>query len=345
ETRRDELNKEKISCWLEGVDDIWKKEGVWGLNNNGFPIILNNDYFTVKDGHKVNFFEDYLSPFIFNYTKIIRETIPNTIIFFASHPIRILRGEKLALSVPKNTVNASHWYDPTVGTKRPMIKASYDLAVDKIIVGKNNVQDMFIRQLNHIKEISKSIHNGIPTLIGEFGIPFDMNKKASYEKFKTEPKLAWKSHNKLLNMIFNALDANLLNSTQWNYTADNNNKWGDYWNLEDFSLFSRDQQLNSNEINSGGRAIEGFCRPHFILCSGVPLKMDFNYKEKTFNFEFNADSSIEAPTIIYVPHIQYPNGYNIKVSEGDIDKNANEQLIFIRTNKDGVHTINITKIS
>jgi hypothetical protein len=342
ETRKDEMNKEKISCWLEGADDIWKKAGVWGLDNNGLPIILNNDYFTAKDGHKVNFFEDHLSPFIFDYTKTIREIISNTIIFFASHPIRILRGENLTLSVPTNTVNASHWYDPSVGTKRPMIKASYDLAADKIVVGKKNVQEMFLRQLAHIKKISKSIHNGIPTLIGEFGIPFDLNKKEAYQKFKSEPELAWKNHIKLLNMIYNALDANILNSTQWNYTADNNNKWGDFWNIEDFSIFSKDQQLNPNEINSGGRAIEGFCRPHFVHCSGVPLKMDFNYKEKTFELLFDADSSLEAPTILYVPHIQYPNGYEIKVSEGDIDKKEAEQLVLIRTKKDGIHTINIT---
>ncbi|MFW9971027.1 MAG: cellulase family glycosylhydrolase, partial [Candidatus Odinarchaeota archaeon] len=264
QTRKDELNKQRVSCWLEDADDIWRKEGVWGLNEQGNPIIINNDYFTKKQDHSVNFFEDYLSPFIFEYAQIIRNIIPNIIIFFGSHPIRILRGEKLYLSVPNNVVNATHWYDPSLGTKRPMIKASYDMAADKIIIGKKSVQQMFIQQLNHIKSISKSIHNGVPTLIGEFGIPYDMNKKEAFQNFIKEPKIAWNNHIKLLNMIYNALDINLLNSTQWNYTADNDNQWGDQWNLEDLSIFSRDQQLNPDDINSGGRAIEGFCRPHFV---------------------------------------------------------------------------------
>jgi hypothetical protein len=265
------------------------------------------------------------------------------IIFFGSHPIRILRGERLTLSVPQNVVNATHWYDPSLGTKRPMIKGSYDLAADKIVIGKKNIQEMFLRQLNHIKKISTTIHDGIPTLIGEFGIPYDMNKKEAYRKFKTEPDLAWKDHIKLLDMIYNALDTNLLNSTQWNYTADNNNQWGDQWNLEDLSIFSGDQQLNPNDINSGGRAIEGFCRPRFIHCSGIPLKMEFNYKEKTFYFEFEGDPTISAPTIIFVPIIQFPRGYEVKISEGELKKDEDKQLIFIKIKNDGIHIVKISR--
>jgi len=171
-----------------------------------------------------------------------------------------------------------------------------------------------------------------------------MNKKEAYQKFKMDPDLAWKKYIKLLNMIYNALDANLLNSTQWNYTANNNNKWGDLWNLEDMSIFSNDQQLDPHDINSGGRAIEGFCRPHFIYCAGIPLEMNFNYKEKSFNFKFDCDSSIRAPTIIYVPKIQYPNGFKISVSEGQHEKKEDKQLIFIKSKIDGIHSVTVTGI-
>ncbi|MFX1313029.1 MAG: cellulase family glycosylhydrolase [Promethearchaeota archaeon] len=343
ETRKDELNKEKISCWLQGADDIWKKEGVWELNENGLPTILNNDFFIMKKDHKVNFFQDYLSPFIFEYTSNIRKIIPNAIIFFESHPIRMLKGEKVIFSVPERSVNANHWYDPSLATKRPMIKASYDIATDKVVIGKKNIQKMFIRQLHNIKKISKSIQNGIPTLIGEFGIPYDMNKKEAYQRFKEDPKVAWKKHIKLLDMIYNALDANLLNSTQWNYTADNNNEWGDLWNLEDLSIFSKDQQLDRHDINSGGRAIEGFCRPHFIYCAGIPLEMSFKNKDKSFNFKYDCDSSINAPTIIYIPKIQYPNGFDISISKGEYEKREDKQLIFIKSKIEGINSVTIMK--
>ncbi len=344
ETRRDEINKGNVLCWLEGADDIWKKEGIWGLDKNGEPVILNNDHFIVKNGKKLDFYRDYLSPFINTYSESIRELIPDTIIFFESHPIRILKGEKLTFNVPESVIHAGHWYDGvTLGTKRSMIKANYDILTNKIVMGKKNVQAMFINQLSNIKSIGESIHGGIPTLIGEFGLPYDLNKKEAFQTFKTNPDDAWEKHIKLLTMYYNALDANLLNATQWNYTADNNNEGGDLWNLEDLSIFSRDQQLEPHDINSGGRAIEGFCRPRFIYCAGTPVKMEFNFKEKSFNFEFDADSSIKAPTIIYVPKIQYPYGYEIKVSEGKIIKREGEQLRYIKVEKDGIHTVNIIK--
>lgn len=343
ETRRDEINKGNVSCWLEGAVDIWKKEGVWGLDKNGDPIILNNDHFIMKNGEKVDFYRDYLSPFINSYSESIREIIPDSIIFFESHPIRILKGGKLTLNIPENVVHAGHWYDGiTLVSKRPMIKANYDILTNKVVIGKKNVQKMFINQLNNIKSIAKSIHGGIPTLIGEFGVPYDLNKKEAFQTFKTNPDAAWKKHIKLLNMYYNALDANLLHATQWNYTADNDNEWGDQWNLEDLSIFSRDQQLDTNDINSGGRAIKGFCRPHFIHCAGIPIKMEFAFKEKIFKFEFDADTSIKAPTIIYVPKIQYANGYEITVSEGKIIEKEEEQLIHIEIQKKGIHIVKIT---
>ena len=345
ETRRDELNRDKISCWLEGIEDIWKKEGVWGLDDNNNPIVLNNDYFVIKNEKKVDFCRDYLSPFIKRYTEAIRSVITNAIIFFGGSSESMMKGEPLYLDLPNNIVNAAHWYDvATIGTKRAMIKANFNIITGKPVIGKKNVQKMFSSQLGNIKSFSKSIHGGIPSLIGEFGLTYDLNKKEAYEIFKIEPRQAWKTHVKALNMYYNSLDANLLSSTQWNYTADNNNMWGDLWNLEDLSIFSRDQQIDPSDINSGGRAIEGFCRPHFIRCAGIPLKMEFNIKDGIFNFEFDGKTSIQAPTIIYIPKIHYPNGYEINVSEGEIKKEEDLQLVLVKIKEDGVHTINITKI-
>ncbi|MFW9785243.1 MAG: cellulase family glycosylhydrolase [Candidatus Heimdallarchaeota archaeon] len=346
ETRKDDLNEGKVSCWLEGAEDIWRKEGVWGLDESKNPIILNNEYFVVKEGKIVDFNQDYLSPFILKYTKTIREVIPNSIIFFESQAIRILRGERLTFNVPENVVHAGHWYDgATLGTKRPMIKASYDISEDKIVMGKKNIQEMFNRQLNNIKSIAQSIHGGIPTLIGEFGLPYDLNNKEAYQKFKSEPNIAWEKHIKLLTMYYNALDANLLHSTQWNYTADNTNEWGDQWNLEDLSIFSKSQVVNPKDINSGGRAIKGFCRPHFIRCAGIPLKTEFNIKTGSFYLEFDGETSIKESTLIYVPKVHYPNGFEVKVSEGKILKEENKQVIKIKIQENGVHIVNISRIN
>ncbi|GAH68636.1 unnamed protein product, partial [marine sediment metagenome] len=256
-----------ISAWFDGVEPIWKREGVWDLDDNGEPGILKNDYFMSKNGKKINFSEVYLSPYIFKFTEAIRSVMPESIMFIEGSFEKLLRGEDIPFKIPKNSVNASHWYDvATIGTKRPMLKANYDPIAEKPIVGKKNVQSMFIRHLGMIKELSITKWSRVPTIIGEFGLAFDINNKSAYKNFKTEPDTAWETHINALTMYYNALDKNLLNSTQWNYTPDNTNEWGDQWNIEDLSIFSKDQQLNPSDINSGGRAIKGFCRPHFIRC-------------------------------------------------------------------------------
>jgi len=344
ETRKDELNQGKISCWLDGFEDIWRKEGVWGLDEVGNPKILNNEYFIYNNEKKIDFYRDYYSSFLKSYTEAIRIEFPKAIIFLTGPMESVMKGERLEIEIPSNSVHAAHWYDvATTGTKKAMLKANYNIITGNPVIGKNNVQQMFISQLQDIKEYSNSFFNGIPTLIEEFGLPFDLNNKEAYEKLKTEPKEAWKTHIKALNNYYNAIDANLLNALQWNYTPDNTNEWGDLWNLEDLSIYSIDQRVKPEDLDSGGRAIKGFCRPHFICCTGIPKKMDFQMKEGLFYFEFDGDTSIKGSTILYIPKIHYPNGYKIDISEGEIQKDEKNQLLSIIIKENGIHSVTITK--
>ncbi|MFX1265967.1 MAG: hypothetical protein ACFFH0_11345, partial [Promethearchaeota archaeon] len=139
------------------------------------------------------------------------------------------------------------------------------------------------------------------------------------------------------------LDDNLLHSMQWNYTPDNNNRWGDKWNLEDFSIFSPDQQDSPSDLNSGGRAIRGFCRPHFVEVAGVPLRMDFSAKSGDFLFEFEADTAIEGPTVIFVPRIQYLQGFDIESSQGSTDHLPDSQLVLVHSEVSGTHRIRLSR--
>jgi hypothetical protein len=87
------------------------------------------------------------------------------------------------------------------------------------------------------------------------------------------------------------VDANLLHSTIWNYTADNTQKTGDGWNDEDLSIFSEEKE----------RAIAGWKRPYPMASAGQPLSIKWDYKRGVFRYRFNADGAIAAPTIIYLP--------------------------------------------
>ena len=135
---------------------------------------------------------------------------------------------------------------------------------------------------------------------------------------------------------FRAVEANLLSCTLWNYTADNTNAHGDQWNDEDFSIFSRDQQENRDQQgdpldeNSGGRALEAVVRPYPVATAGEPLRMAFDIKRRVFEFEFRHDPHVAAPTEIFVPDFQYPQGYRVEVSDGVVETCQARQMLIYR---------------
>jgi hypothetical protein len=92
-------------------------------------------------------------------------------------------------------------------------------------------------------------------------------------------------------MYYDAVDANLLHSTLWNYTADNINKSGDGWNDEDLSIFSEGKE----------RAAAGWKRPYPMATAGVPVSFRWDREKGIFDFRFKADGAIAAPTVIYIP--------------------------------------------
>ena len=139
-----------------------------------------------------------------------------------------------------------------------------------------------------------------------------------------------------------ALDAHLLNYTQWNYTPDNNNEDGDLWNGEDFSIFSRDQQEDPTDIDSGGRALSAVVRPYASKVAGEPLSMRFDATRGIFTFSFRHDSRLAEATEIFVPNSQFPEGYRVEVSDGEYKILQEEQRVFYRhSDKDMPHMIRI----
>jgi hypothetical protein len=196
----------------------------------------------------------------------------------------------------------------TIGMNRFMSKASFDAYTGKTVIGEGSVRRMFRRQLATIRARSAEIHGGIPTVIGEMGLCYDLDKGAAYELSRTNPDKAWKTHVKALSAYYDAVDANLLHALQWNYTADNTNSRGDQWNDEDFSIFSRDQQEDTGNVNSGGRALAAVVRPYARATAGEPQWMSFDVRKKVFEFEFRHDPQVTVPSEFFIPSYQYPDG-------------------------------------
>ncbi len=327
------VNPNGVSVWLEGYEPVWKQNGVWGLDQSGKPQLLRSDHFARVGDRQVDFYRDYFCPFANRYAREIRSIKPETIIFVEGH-----FGKGDITWMPDDApdiVHAAHWYDGlTLFSKNFTGWLAVDLFTQKLVIGPKKAQQSLVAQVAHIINISRQQMNDAPTLIGEVGIPFDMKNKKAYctGDFSLQVKA--------LDATMRALEANMVSFTWWNYTADNTNERGDQWNGEDLSIFSRDQQTGSGDIHDGGRALEAAVRPYARKITGEPLRMFFDIKRKVFEFEFRHDASIKAPTEIFVPRYQYPNGYSVQVTDGahDIDQKS-QTLTYHPTAGPGVHMI------
>lgn len=335
EVSRSTLNPDGISNWLTGVEDVWQDHGIWDIKDNE-PRLLQPDYFSRSpDGKSIEFFTDYLRPFITTYTDEIRSIMPESFIFIEGEPLNPEITWKT--SDPKNIINASHWYDGyTLYTKSFKSWFTIDIETFRPVLLEWFVRRNFRGKLKKRKDISASIHDTIPTLIGEFGIPFDMEDKEAYRTGDFSKQI------KALSMYYDLMDELQLHSTIWNYTADNTNQWGDLWNMEDLSIFSRDQQDNRTDLHSGGRAIEGFCRPFPVKIAGEPIEWIFDHNKRKFQFKYICTSS--ELTLLYIPEIHYPNGYNIEFRSDELTYEIKDQYLSLHGEQGDQIDIQITPI-
>jgi len=313
------LNINKVPAWQTDVECVWKKQGVWTYDDKGNPTLLDPFYFAKVNGRSINFNVDYLKPFINRFGLAIKKFDPDAIIFIESEPqSRIpVWGSEDTL----NIVNANHWYDGvTLHTKNFHKNFTLDIDTEKLVFGKNKVKNLFLKQIGQIQKDSLNQLGGVPTLIGEFGIPFDMNQKKSYKNGDFSHQI------QALDLYYQIIESLFLHSTIWNYTSDNSNERGDLWNDEDLSIFSRDQQKNKDDIYSGGRALAAIIRPYCLSIMGDPIKQWFilSGREYFLSFHQTNDQKVE----IFVPDFHYPRGFNASLSDGEWSYSAEEQILF-----------------
>lgn len=330
------LNPDGVNGWLPGRECVWKQVGLW-TDEGGTARVLRPDHFARKpDGSEINIPDDYLKPFIKRFIKAIREVDPNTLLFLEGVPSG--GHPHWSEADAPQAVNAGHWYDiMTLIMKQFNPEFSIDIRTRGMVQGADAVKQMFVEQLGSNNQASLEQMGGIPTLIGEFGIPFDLDSKSAYQSGN------FSVHTQALDLYYDAMDANLLNCTIWNYTADNSNERGDLWNDEDLSIFSRDQQDKDwrEDIHAGGRGLPAIVRPYARAIAGEPLKMQFDMEIRVFELEFKHDDKANAPTEIFLPDFQYPNGYNVELSDGSY-RTEGDVLIVEHTAGQAVHTVKVT---
>jgi len=325
------LGREGTRAWKKDTECIWRRAGVWD-EACGKPILLKPDAFAkTRDGAPLDFGEHCLKPFAKRFIREVRaaasggdrfllflEAVPNT------EPPRWSAGDDPA------TVNAEHWYDGlTLTLKQWFGFLAYDAEEGRVILGRKAVRRYFREALERIVRRGNERMGGAPGFLGEFGLPFDMNRGRSYRNgFFTMQKAA-------LAAYYDAQDANLLSSAIWNYTADSTNARGDGWNGEDLSIFCRTQAKlrlpwKSDPAEAGGRAIKGFCRPYPRATSGEPLSFRFDARSGRLDFRFRPETGAGAPTEIFLPPQHYPTGCRVEVEGGEYELDLPNRVLRIR---------------
>ncbi len=330
------LNPDGVSLFREGFGCPWMEAGVWGIEN-GEPVAKKNSWFsTAPDGRSYDFAQDFLKPFQLRYMETLSKKHEHYIFFIEGVPMgnrsRWMAGEAVRKDgKPFAMVEAFHWYDGlTLLFKkwRPWLMA--DGETGKVSVGPRKAVESVMNQIERMASYPRS--EGIPALLGEFGVQFDLDGGKS---FKTGD---WSAQEEALGVYYDAVDASLLPSTIWNYSASNTNEAGDGWNTEDLSLYSISQ--------GGGRAVKGFCRPYAMAVAGVPAKMRFDRKKREFVFEWDAvPADGEAGiTEIYVPKAWYSGGWksDFKGESAVVEERPEANRLFVTVKNPGRARVVVT---
>jgi hypothetical protein len=242
--------------WQLGVD-IWAQHGVWDVETG---YLMRPDYFRYlpsvefagpeDEVAEVEFVADYWAPHWQAWARRIRKAHPEAIHFVAP-PVFAQPPQLPADDLAGRCAYSAHYYDGLTLVTRHwnwfnadalgLLRGKYRNKLEALRVGESAIRRSLQTQLKMLKE-DAPILGPYPTMIGEIGIPFDMDGRKAYGwtnggRYRGD----YSSQQRALDASLNATDGpNALNYTVWTYCPDNVHPWGDLWNMEDLSLWSLD---------------------------------------------------------------------------------------------------------
>ncbi|KAJ7059224.1 glycoside hydrolase [Mycena amicta] len=280
---------------------LWAIHGVWGWDKNkDMAVVLRENYFTKHPatGDKIDWYTDFYYPFLQKWVGRVRDvTAQEKLAFVEAIPNEFCPASWTPERRVPNMVYAPHWYDLNAlfqkafgdftvnvqGLSRGMfpLKAFY--------WGQQGARDNFSLQLRNIVEGGYKSLGETPVIIGECGVPMDMNKG---EAFRTDD-FTWQA--RMMDAMITGLERALVGFTLWNYNPYNDDTNGDYWNGENFSWFSRRRALPASllyfeqdapSLDQGGRIRGAVVRPYPAKTAGIPVRFEYEMTTGTFEFEW-----------------------------------------------------------
>ncbi|KAJ9102271.1 hypothetical protein QFC19_004819 [Naganishia cerealis] len=346
---------------------VWAQHGVWDPET---ATLIKADYFAqTPKGEKATFVPQYWKEHWISYATLVRKHHPEAIHFvqppvFAKPPTlpKELVGNRMCLSphfYDGLTLLTRHWNwfnADAVGTMR----GQYSTVVAAAKVGESAIRKVMQDQLAILKGDTTEVLGQYPTLMGEIGIPYDMDDKKAYGYVEGgKGKGDYSVQQRALDSSLNACDGeNVLNWTMWTYVPDHSHQWSDQWNLEDLSIWSSDdlqspgKQLSSSNndligritpriveegsdippelLLDGARALSAFCRPYPVRTVGRPTRLDFDISTSVFKLwvTVNADDNCNdtVMTEVYLPYVHYAASISLEGLEASKSKVAKASI-------------------
>ncbi|KAH7025068.1 uncharacterized protein B0I36DRAFT_366964 [Microdochium trichocladiopsis] len=267
---------------------------------------------------------------------------------------------------PENMVYAPHFYDLNV-----LFNKEYSGVMSVDVQGLSRgvfplkalhflsagLRRNYSRQIgNIVKHGPLSLGGNVPTIIGEIGIPFDINGKVAYRTGNFD------IHRDLYNALIAGMEDSLVGFTLWNYNPGNTVEFGDGWNKEDFSMFTsdaapehvpdyRNAEHEADEVYKGGRAIDVLIRPYAAKIAGEPTRTSWDPRTLRFELDWTVGGKDVSAghkdkkkalldeledkahqTEIFLPAYHYAGKkLVVRVNDADWSYNAVQQTLYVRS--------------
>nr|KAJ3421396.1 hypothetical protein HK105_003653 [Polyrhizophydium stewartii] len=231
-----------VLAWKDGVECIWARHGVWDPAT-GKALLPAYFASNPQTGQPFDFLADGWMPFVRRFADTIRAVHRDAVIF-VEPPVNFAPPRFDPAKDPAGPICfAPHWYDGiTLITKHfgswftvdyvGFLRGKYSNIAFALRIGEERIRSAFKSQLKLLRDEGQELVGNYPCIIGEIGLPYDMDDKQAYLTGDYSAQI------RAMDFNMSALERNMLNFTLWNYCSDNNNIWGDQWNGEDLSIWS-----------------------------------------------------------------------------------------------------------
>ncbi|SCU84076.1 LAFA_0D07932g1_1 [Lachancea sp. 'fantastica'] len=340
------------SEWEAGVC-IWRLHGVWDRKELGNPQMLISDYFArdPSTGAKMDLRYFINTLFVSHFEKFrkeFRDLDAESFLFLQPPTLQEPPRLKDTDMIDEKTIYACHFYDgmslmfkswnriynvDTLG----IMREKYANPIFSVVLGENMIRKCFRKQLAQMKEEGKDfLGDKVPIFFTEIGMPFDMDEKKAYQNGDFTSQIG------ALDALGYALEGSNLSFSLWCYCSNNSHEWGDNWNNEDFSIWSKDNVSGIPALKPASESDQDSASDVVSSFSTIPHGHVASLSNESIHYDYDGLRALDAilrpyPVKIYgefenaefdLSRQEYRLAINAK-SRSKSDANGGATLIFL----------------